>query len=272
MPGLRSTGTILALVLMAANAWAVRVSPGVTTVRGIPVGTDTSLGIPLICYNDADVDMTFTIRVVKPSGVIKHWRDGYDEIPDTTWLYVDGPREVVVPARGNVKLPLRVHIPDSEAYYNQMWAAYILVTAESGAMFNTAVAPLFMLETRVLANPSVPPAGEIGTAPAAVELSTKSPGAQVWIYNNTDSTVLLDISPYVPSGDKPEIEATAGWTYDRDFRDGLKTSAQKVKIKPHGRKRLKIKATVFPKNRAEALIKISDGTRTKFIRVFWVPK
>ncbi|MCD6531359.1 hypothetical protein J7K99_02815 [bacterium] len=269
MSGARVKTVAAAILLLAQIAGALRVSPGVATVRGIPVGVDTSLGIPLTCYNDSDIDVVITVEVVKPSGVIKKWREGYDEIPDPGWFYVVGDTPFVVPAQGQISLPIRIHIPDSEAYYNQMWAAYILVTSRGGGMFNTAVAPLFMLETKTLKNPAVPPAGKIATAPSAVELNPKSPDAKIWIYNNSDSAVELDISPYVPSGEKPEIEATTGWKYDPKFAEKIKVGKRHIKIKPHGKRAIKVRAKHFPPKNAEALIKISGGEITKFVRIFW---
>lgn len=253
--------------------FGIRVSPGVMTVRGIPVGVDTSLGIPLTLYNDEDMDLVYTVRVMKPSQIKKRWRDGYEEIPDTNWLYLADGKKFVVPAKGNVSSMLRIHIPDSESYYNQMWAVYVLITAESGAMFNTAVAPLFMLETKTLAKPDVPPAGIPGIAPSAITLSKKNPKTYVTLYNTTDSTLELSLSPYVPSSNKSsaEIEPAGNWHFDGELMKGIQISRKSIKIKPGHKKKISISATNFPSKKAQALLKIEGAPVVRFIRIFYNP-
>ncbi|MCD6595561.1 hypothetical protein J7L68_07800 [bacterium] len=262
------------LILFCFQAtYAIRVSPGVITVRGIPVVIDTSLGIPLTLYNDENMDLVYTVRVMKPSQVKKHWRDGFEEIPDTNWIYLADGNEFVVPANGMVSSMVRIRIPDSDAYYNQMWAVYLLVTAESGSMFNTAVAPLFMLETKTLTEPNVPPAGIPGSAPSAVTLSKNNPQADITLYNTTDSALTLSLSSYIPSQDKSsaEIEPTAGWQFDDEFMKGIEIEHKSIKIKPGDNKKVSISATNFPSKKAQALLKIEGAPVIRFIRIFYHP-
>ncbi|RKZ30881.1 hypothetical protein DRQ33_07520 [bacterium] len=262
------------LIFTAIQAvFGIRVSPGVMTVRGIPVGVDTSLGIPLTLYNDEDMDLVYTVRVMKPSQIKKRWRDGYEEIPDTNWLYLADGKKFVVPAKGNVSSMLRIHIPDSESYYNQMWAVYFLVTAKSGGMFNTAVAPLFMLETKTLDEPAVPPAGIPGIAPSAVSLTVDNSKANIDFYNTTESELRLSMFPYIPGDDdeKVEIEATTGWKFDEDFMNGIRTSDKQIELKSGEKKTITVWSESFPDRRVQALIRVEGAPVIRYIRIFWNP-
>lgn len=259
---------------MAIQAvFAIRVSPGVITVRGLPVGVDTSLNFPLICFNDTDDTVSYTIQALKPSQVKEHWRDGFEEIPDTSWLYLEDGSELVAPPNGKAKSMIRINIPDSEAYYNQMWAVYMLVTPEKTGMFTAAVAPLFMLETPSLANPKVPPAGIPGIAPSAITLQNDSTKASVMLYNTTDSVLILTISTYIPALEKgsAEIEATGNWHFNEEFKNGLSVSPEKVEIPPDEKVEITVNSSYFPEKRCQALVRIDGGKVIRYIRIFGQP-
>ena len=263
-----------ALILMAIQAvFAIRVSPGIITIRGIPVGVDTSLDFPLSCYNDTDDTLVYSIRVIKPSQVKERWRDGYEGIPDTTWLYLEDGNELLALPNSKAKSMVRINIPDSDVYYNQMWAVYMLVTPEKTGMFTAAVAPLFMLETEVLPNPEVPPAGIPGIAPAAITLRNDSTKASVMLYNTTDSILSLTLSTYIPDTEKgsAEIEATGNWYFDEDFKNGFSISQEIVEIPPNDKVILMISTDYFPTKRCQALIRIEGAPVVRFIRVFFSP-
>lgn len=175
----------VAVVLLAffiAIVSALRVSPASFSAQGVPLGKRYDLGVVLSCSAEKRTNL-FVARVMSqaegtPLSV------GYRSIPDIRWFIVESGETLKADTSGVASSRLLVEIPDSPEYYNQHFVVRLFTTGISAGMFQPAMIPYYFLETPPLANPSVPPDGELGVAPSIVELTKSGNNGVFRIYNN----------------------------------------------------------------------------------------
>lgn len=269
---------IISLIIFLGTAYALKVSPGVFTAMGVPVGEKTDLGIRFTIENDLDSEQSFSINMIRPSEVKKDWLRGYQDIPDPEWLFIEGGEMTIVPAHGKVEMTLFLEIPDEERYYNQHWMVYVMVNQVGEGMFQTSVAPAYMIETRSEKTLTGPPYGEFGLAPSILGFENiligHSQTAFFTIYNNDTLTHLYTLNPEIPHQEDGNlvIENRDGYSWF-DMGKWLQFSEIQFELPPGESKEIAVNLTIpedvkLAAGKYESLIFAQpDQGRAGFIRV-----
>jgi hypothetical protein len=113
------------------------------------VGKRIELEVPLSIFNKGEDSQTYKLTTFKPSVLGMTWPEGYQEIPDPSWLFFEN-EEVTVAGHSMSSVRMFLKLPNEDSHYNQHWAVGIGVTSKTGPgqAINLAVYPRFMIETQ----------------------------------------------------------------------------------------------------------------------------
>jgi len=79
--------------------------------------------------NKAPVDYTYTISVLSGSDGNSPLKQGYEEIPEVSWIIPES-EEVRVPANSTAETELYINVPDREEYAGKKYQAVIEVKSK----------------------------------------------------------------------------------------------------------------------------------------------
>jgi len=218
-------------LLIGASAFGIgiKVSPGAFVVQNVSVGKDHDLGLDLTITNKSKEEQVFLVKPVLPSKAKRKWLKGYSEIPNPNWFYFTK-NEISIKPREEGKLRMHLNIPTSESYHNQHWIVYVNVTTKlkKGQMFNLAVAPNYMIETKSKEKVDWRPYGKMGLVPSRVEAKK-----QFRIYNNDKKKHTYKITTYIPqaSSEKQDISPTPGYSWIEEA-EWVNPVRNEISIKP----------------------------------------
>lgn len=264
---------LILLIATGVFGTGIKVSPGAFVIQNVEVGKDHDLGLDLVITNKSDQEQVFIAQPVKPSKVKRKWLKGYSQIPNSNWFYFTK-NEISIKPREEGKLRMHLNIPTSESYHNQHWIVYVNVTTKlkKGQMFNLAIAPNYMIETRSKENVDWRPHGVMGLVPSRV-----GENKQFKIYNNDKKARTYNIHTYIPqaSTEKQDISPTPGYTWIEEI-DWVKPAKSKIKVKPGKVRTINLNVDI-PEDKAdqkfEAIVFVEpDEGLAGFVRVLIEPK
>jgi hypothetical protein len=129
----------LGLILMAASP-SLAAAPNLdrgglsmnytkVVVGNLPIGNVISMSqianAPLIVGNNYDIPIFVNIKVTAPP---KEFPD-YEVLPDLSWISVDA-HTVTIPAHGEMKVDLKVHLPNDEKLFGKKYRVGINVNTQ----------------------------------------------------------------------------------------------------------------------------------------------
>lgn len=260
------------LILSVEPLLALRVSPGSFTAMGLPVGKTKDMGVPFTVVNTGQESIKVVLDYVRISTVKQDWLEGYQELPDPTWLHVEAPDTIYLGPKGQASFKLIWNCPDAKDLYNQRWVAAIIAKSVGG-MFQTALVPQYFLETEINDTLETALRGDWGPVPSGLRfptLVTNSQKATVRLYNRTSAPITCDLNLGEPDtvGRTLKIESTGGYSWVIPAK-GL-TFPAKVTVEANGMATIPISfqpaMAALPPN-SETLLKITSGKTMRFVRL-----
>lgn len=120
--------TLSLVLLLAPGAWAKGIAVRFVDIvmERVAPGTNVNLrvykNLPLVVINNDDEDMDVAVEVVLPDP--KEMKEGYEPIPDPTWIKVIPDRYHLGP-RASASSDVIISIPDDPKYINKHYEAII---------------------------------------------------------------------------------------------------------------------------------------------------
>jgi len=250
------------------------VSPGAFCAQNVEPGKDIDTGTDVTINNDTDKDREFSIEVVPARKTSTESLKGYSPMPDTAWLSLEK-TQVMVPAHGEAKSRLFIHIPDEERYYNQKWAVSCLIQyiGQKG-LFQEAIQTLYLFETKSKAPVTLRPDGNMAVVPGVIKATGTDSKVRFKLFNNTAEKHTYTIKTFKPENNtgKTEVSSTPGLSWVKKI-SWVSPVSKKVNVGPGMEKDVELKMQV-PKSElkdgkgVEAVIFIdSDDGEQRFVRV-----
>jgi len=148
--------TVICLLFPIAS-WAIglEVDPSEINLRGVPLGKKVSVSelggerMRLKIENKSDSAYTYTINILPSLGRTTPLKEGYIDIPDTSWLWPES-KEVRIAGKSTKTVELYLRIPKGRKYYNKKYQAIIEVKSKKNRpeeMFVLAVQLRLCLST-----------------------------------------------------------------------------------------------------------------------------
>ena len=121
-------------LLLPSSAWStgLEVDPGEFNIIDVSLGREVAVSelgtdkMKLSIRNKSGSDYTYTIDIFPTLKTVTNLKQGYTDIPDTSWIWPEK-KEVLVPGNSVEEVELYLNIPDKEEYYNQKYQAVIEV-------------------------------------------------------------------------------------------------------------------------------------------------
>lgn len=191
------------LSFWSAPLCALAMGPGMIMVQNIPPGQEVDLhklgGTMFTIVNRSDKDQDYNLTCQQPiTGGVPEWEKGYEEISDPAWCRVEE-SVFTVPAHGEKKVGLIIHIPDLPELYNRKFMLAVVLKGgrQLGTSVGLAVACRVQIETAINDHLDSSTAAPLAVVPGTITVSGK-PGAavsgSVLVRNNTsgrfDATVV----------------------------------------------------------------------------------
>jgi len=272
--GINFVFVLIITLIFSGTAIALRVSPGAFCAQGVEAGRDLDTGIDLVIDNETDREREFSIKVTKPEMPKDKSLSGYSEIPNLSWFYLEK-EKIVVPAKGQGKSRIHINIPKEDKYYNQHWAVSCLIEYTGGKrLFQEAISPVYMIETKSKRMPEERPYGKAGVAPSVVNI--KASRGSFKIFNNTKGAREYTITTFVPEREEGRLTINASngfeWIGSASW---IKPVVRRVRLAKGGSREIELTASLpreisLGKKGIEALVFIeSDKGERNFVRV-WV--
>ena len=111
------------------------VDPGEINLSNVPLGKAVAVsalggeGMMLSIENKSDSAYTYTINILPTSETNASLKQGYIDIPDTSWIWPEN-KEVRVLAHSKQSVELFLKIPKKAEYYNKKYQAVIEVKSK----------------------------------------------------------------------------------------------------------------------------------------------
>jgi len=111
------------------------VDPGEINLRDVPLGEKVAVSalggekMRLRIENKSDSVYTYTIAILPTSETSAALREGYIDIPDTSWIIPEN-KEVKIAGKGIKEVGLYLEIPKFNKYYNKKYQAIIEVKSK----------------------------------------------------------------------------------------------------------------------------------------------
>jgi len=172
---------IILVISISGIIPALQVAPGSFTTQNVPPGETQDLGVSLVCSVEG---VKYVLAEVIPPEVDTPRCSGYRALPDVDWFILEAGVTLYIDSTGNARSKMLTNLPDLPELYNQHFIVRVFVTAEGGGMFQTAIIPYYFIETPPLANPTVPPAGELAVAPSVIDFNIDNATGSFNVYNN----------------------------------------------------------------------------------------
>lgn len=259
---------VVCIPVILTIVWALRVSPASFTAQGVPLGKRHDLGVVLTCSAEGKTNL-FVARVMNQAEGVP-LSVGYRSIPDTRWFIVESGETLRADTSGVASSRLLVEIPDKPEYYNQHFVVRLFTTGISAGMFQPAMIPYYFLETPPLANPSVPPDGELGVAPSIVELTKSNKDGVFRIYNNDTVEHRYEFVVRTPEERSRRFPNVSPNFLRIDDTTKIEISPPSITLPPQKNTQVKVKwsGKKWSKEDYEAILLItSDNGTTNFVRV-----
>lgn len=128
------------------------VEPGEMVLSGIVPGTTYDLAVRgdqyLTIFNESDKDCLFSLVPAIGSDYGLKLKNGYQDIPDPTWLILEK-TQIKVAANSCEKIKMKVLIPDQENNYAKKWRVIVVITAvpDKADTIGLRLTPAYYLET-----------------------------------------------------------------------------------------------------------------------------
>lgn len=255
------------------------VQPGGLQIQGLVPGQAHDLealgGAPLTVTNRDVVAHTFNLSAYRPSELGSgRWLEGYEEIPDPTWLSFE-PSVLTVAPGGTGQARMVVRVPDGPAFFNRHWAVSVAVRVDpaEGEGLALAVYPRFYLETEA-AELSTAGGGPLVVSPGTVGVGED--GADLMIYGAPGSEYDLELRTVTPAPDREVIQPTPGrsWIPEASW---MAVDPIHVRADATGAGRVRVRAMVPETARRDAweallMIRPAEGGAPRFARVQWTPE
>jgi len=261
--------TLLAIVIILTVGiiYALKVAPGSFTMQNVPLGQRQDMGVSFVCTAE-NTDYVFAHILL--AFVDMPECDGYRPIPDVSWFIMESGETLYVDSSGIARSKMFTNIPDRPELYNQHFSVRVFVIADDNGIFQPAIVPYYFIETPPLANPPVPPDGELGIAPSVIEMNLNNSTGSFIIFNNDSISHSYEIivrTPVLNSRKLPDLSPGFSTVLDTSR---FNISPAKVKLKPNSRKKISLRwlNIAEEKSLSEALIFITaDNGIKNFIRV-----
>jgi hypothetical protein len=262
------------------------IGPGMVLVESIRPGEPEinvagEAGYTFEVFNGTAEKRVFSITTSKASAKISHWENGYEDIPNGSWLRVDKSEIELLPnSKGQIKLFLKV--PNAPENFNRKWMAVVACApgraATTGSSVGFVVASRVQIETAPLIDATGEKAGNLALTPSQWMMSDARPGDSwrkaVKIRNNTkdEHTYSLKSIEEVEK-DAAKHDRYFGKDFEKVIKDSWVTPSDKTfTLKPGEVKELKltvkVAATAQPGKRYEELVFLQDDKgHVDFIRL-----
>ncbi|MBN2057272.1 MAG: hypothetical protein JW782_00550 [Candidatus Saganbacteria bacterium] len=245
------TGFLVALMVIScalpAFGAGIRVAPGAFCMQDAQPGDDVDLGIDLVVYNDSPEEVEFTLNPIRASRAKRTWLHGYADIPNPEWLYFSKDK-IKVAAYGEGRTRIHLNIPDNEMYYNQHWMVYVNVAGapKNSQLFNIAIKPNYMIETKAKADTEAEPYGKLGLVPSVLNADEAGQGREekvtFTVFNRDKIARTFKISSYIPQGSeqKQDINVTPGYEWIGK-EDWIKPAVTEIEVLPREKAAVELK-------------------------------
>jgi len=146
---------ILSLILPAyCLAAGIAVGPGEIILENVPLGKKVAVSalagqnLKLNITNKNGSSYIYTINILYTTETNNPLREGYRDIPDTSWVYAEK-KEVEIEGNGTKAVELYLKIPKNKKYAGKKYQAIIEVKnkAKPGDFFNFAAQPIIRFST-----------------------------------------------------------------------------------------------------------------------------
>lgn len=229
--------TITLLAIIAGGVFAIRMSPAAFTAQNVPLGEEFDVGVPLVIrLSEHDtVAKYFTVKSLKPSEVRKEWLEGYEEIPDASYLKVGGQKPILVEPGDPEVRPLMVDFPMDSTLLNRHFLVQLRVMPqETSGMFQAVLVGSYLLETSASEDRFAKPGGyPISIAPSKITLDSSGVG-MVRVYNNYDHALEIEARLDIPPRtNKLQVELTRGFVRGV-LSDGIGLDKERLMVQPGG--------------------------------------
>ena len=107
-------------------AKGLSVSPGAYEWHSVKVGTLVEFPMTITIRNHSEVVRSYTLRVVKSSGLKVNTREGFEELPSRKWVSFNRKRVPVNPEEEE-GVKMFIEIPQEEKNLNQNWEFFVEV-------------------------------------------------------------------------------------------------------------------------------------------------
>jgi hypothetical protein len=132
---IKLAGLIVALLVIFFPSFSLAqnvnfsASPAEVIISDLPLGEATEFELTI--HNKNEVAHVFTITTFQPPE--EERREGKTEFPDASWISFS-PQEIVVPAKSEANVTIRVAIPQEQKLTGEDWEIWLGVAAESSDM------------------------------------------------------------------------------------------------------------------------------------------
>ena len=124
-------------LLLVSSVWAIGlgVNPGEINIENVPLGKKVAVSVlggkemKLRIENKSNSAYTYTINVLTSFETRAVLKEGYMDIPDTSWIWPEK-KEVSIAGKSSKAVELYLKIPKSEEYYNKKYQAIIEVISK----------------------------------------------------------------------------------------------------------------------------------------------
>lgn len=120
---------------VASYGFGLEVDPPEIVVKDCPLGEKVAISdlggekMRLRIQNKGAVDYTYAINVLFSAEAQAALREGYIDIPDTSWIIPEN-KEVCIPAHSSKEVELYLKIPKRDEYYAQRYQAVIEIKSK----------------------------------------------------------------------------------------------------------------------------------------------
>lgn len=125
-------------LLFVSSAWAIglAVEPAEINIKDVPLGKKVAVSklvgderMKLNIKNKGQEAYAYTINVLSVSETTDTLKEGYIDIPDTSWIWPEN-KEVIIEGQGSKVIELFLKIPKKRGYYNKKYQAVIEVKSK----------------------------------------------------------------------------------------------------------------------------------------------
>ncbi len=254
-------------LLLTSICLGLKVSPGLFSTQNVPIGEVLDLGISLVV--EVDGHGRAIIRKIGDE-VEAPQCEGYRSLPNPSWFIVDAGETLQPGADNIIRSKLMTNFPANDELYNQHFVVRLFVTGESEGMFQPAIIPYYFIETPPMANPRVPPAGNLAVAPSVLEFDAKNTAYTIRIYNNTNTAQKISAEIRAPEQSSRRFPNPSPGFYPLNELSKISLSSRSIHLGAKASSEITVRwldiTLAKPQSEAILLLKSDSGNQT-FVRI-----